>query len=246
MAGAQRPSSIRAAKTSSLLTACRRPCAIRFRRWVVRLRPDVLRPSATTPASALGAREPAPGRRRLAAAIRCRCSGVSPSAGPIRCRHPFRASSCNTTFTDPAFCRLTGRCLRPRHRGPDGVSRHLKLTGAQPVGRTTSRSVTKPRIVLSGCEGLDVVRVRGCGKGWLVGNTPGQVGPANSRVLELARGRRTGRRLGGFGVYIAKAVTTVRRLRFTVRLEITALECTSAGVPCSGPHATAWRRAVSH
>ena len=69
-------------------------------------------------------------------------------------------------------------------------------------------------------EGLDVVVLANAGLAWLVGNGPGQV-PAGqlptlaSWLVDVGLGADW----SGFGVYIAKAVTTGEKLRFTVRLD---------------------------
>ena len=58
------------------------------------------------------------------------------------------------------------------------------------------------------------------GQAWLVGSGPGHV-PAG-RIPAFSSWRvdaGLGVDWGGFGVYIAKAVTTGERLRFTVRLD---------------------------
>ena len=69
-------------------------------------------------------------------------------------------------------------------------------------------------------EGLDVVVFADAGQAWLVGNGPnrlpaGRIPRFDSWLVDAGLGVDW----GGFGVYIAKAVTTGERLRLTVRLD---------------------------
>ena len=153
--------------------------------------------------------DPLPLQRRVS------LGGPDPMPG-----HPFRASSCNTAFTDPAFAgTVVAACDRmiafqTEYRG------HVKLNWSynpwkddKPDGEERGRS-------FFWLEGLDIVVFADAGQGWLVGNTPGHV-PAgrlpgfSSWMVDAGLGVDW----GGFGVYIAKAVTTGERLRFTVRLD---------------------------
>ena len=69
-------------------------------------------------------------------------------------------------------------------------------------------------------EGVDLVIFANTGQAWLVGDGPGQT-PAGripglgSWLVDVGLGADW----SGFGIYIAKAVTTGERLRFTARLE---------------------------
>ena len=69
-------------------------------------------------------------------------------------------------------------------------------------------------------EGPDLVVFGDAGQGWLVGNGPGQL--ASDRIPTLGTWLADlglGADWGGFGFYVAKAVTTGEHLRFTVRLD---------------------------
>jgi hypothetical protein len=155
--------------------------------------------------------DPLPLQRRLS------LGGPDPMPG-----HPFRASACNSSFTDPAFAAtLVAACDRvisfqTEYRG------HVKLNWSYNPWNDKPDSEDggggKGRFFW--LEGLDVVVFADAGQGWLVGNTPGHV-PAgripgfSSWLVDAGLGVDW----GGFGVYIAKAVTTGERLRFTVRLD---------------------------
>jgi hypothetical protein len=153
--------------------------------------------------------DPLPMQRRLS------LGGPDPMAG-----HPFRASSCNTAFTDPAFAStLVAACdrviaLQTEYRG------HVKLNWSYNPWKDDKPDGDEPGRSFFWLEGLDVVVFADAGQGWLVGNTPGKVRagrlPGFSSWLVDAG---LGVDWGGFGFYIAKAVTTGERLRFTVRLD---------------------------
>jgi hypothetical protein len=69
-------------------------------------------------------------------------------------------------------------------------------------------------------EGPDLVVFGDAGQAWLVGTGPGrlpsdQLPTLGSWLADLGLGVDW----GGFGLYVAKAVTTGERLRFTVRLD---------------------------
>jgi hypothetical protein len=154
--------------------------------------------------------DPLPLQRRLS------LGGPDPMPG-----HPFRASSCNNAFTDPAFANtLVAACDRviafqTEYRG------HLKLNWSYNPWKDE-----KPEDEGGGgpsffwMEGLDVVVFADAGQAWLVGNGPGRVrAGAIPKFESWLVDAGLGLDWGGFGVYIAKAVTTGERLRFTVRLD---------------------------
>jgi len=151
--------------------------------------------------------DPLPMQRRLS------LGGPDPMAG-----HPFRASACNNDFTDPAFAAArVAACDRviafqTEYRG------HVKLNWSYNPWKD-DKPENDGANSFFWLEGLDVVVFADAGQGWLVGNTPGHVSagriPGFSSWLVDAG---LGVDWGGFGFYIAKAVTTGERLRFTVRL----------------------------
>jgi hypothetical protein len=153
--------------------------------------------------------DPLPLQRRLS------LGGPDPMPG-----HPFRAAACNSAFTDPAFAgTLVAACDRviafqTEYRG------HVKLNWSYNPWKDENPGDEGSRSSLFFLEGLDVVVFADAGQAWLVGDTPGRVRagtiPAFSSWLVDAG---LGVDWGGFGVYIAKAVTTGERLRFTVRLD---------------------------
>ena len=155
--------------------------------------------------------DPLPLQRRLA------LGGPDPMPG-----HPFRTSSCNTAFTDPAFTDArVAACDRviafqTEYRG------HVKLNWSYNSWKEDSRERDEgnatPRFFW--LEGLDVVVFADAGQAWLVGNGPnrlpaGRIPRFDSWLVDVGLGVDW----GGFGVYIAKAVTTGERLRLTARLD---------------------------
>ncbi|HET8714088.1 MAG TPA: hypothetical protein VFM23_10450 [Gemmatimonadales bacterium] len=154
--------------------------------------------------------DPLPLQRRLS------LGGPDPMPG-----HPFRAAACNSAFTDPAFAgTLLAACDRiiafqTEYRG------HVKLNWSYNPWKDDNPNDEGTRASsFFFLEGLDIVVFADAGQGWLVGDTPGRVRagtiPAFSSWLVDAG---LGVDWGGFGFYIAKAVTTGERLRFTVRLD---------------------------
>jgi hypothetical protein len=153
--------------------------------------------------------DPLPLQRRLS------LGGPDPMPG-----HAFRASSCNTAFTDPAFANsLVAACdrvisVQTEYRG------HVNINWSYNPWKDDKPSGDEPGRSFFWLEGLDVVVFADAGQGWLVGTTPGHV-PAgrlpgfSSWLVDVGLGVDW----GGFGFYIAKAVTTGERLRFTVRLD---------------------------
>jgi hypothetical protein len=153
--------------------------------------------------------DPLPLQRRLS------LGGPDPMPG-----HPFRASACNNDFTDPAFAgsRLAA-CDRvisfqAEYRG------HVKLNWSYNPWKDEDGEGDEGGRSFFWLEGLDIVFFTDAGQGWLVGNTPGKVRAGrlpgfDSWLVDAGLGVDW----GGFGVYLAKAVTTGERLRFTVRLD---------------------------
>jgi len=154
--------------------------------------------------------DPLPLQRRLS------LGGPDPLPG-----HPFRASACNRDIVAPAFAasRLAACdrviAFQAEYRG------HLKLNWSyNPWGGRDDNDQGDEGRSLFWMEGLDLVVFTNAGQAWLVGNGPGRV-PGNevptfaSWLVDVGLGVDW----GGFGVYVAKAVTTGERLRFTVRLD---------------------------
>ncbi|MGH7529039.1 MAG: hypothetical protein ACREMN_01510 [Gemmatimonadales bacterium] len=152
--------------------------------------------------------DPLPLQRRLS------LGGPAPLPG-----HPFRATACSRDVSDSAFAgSLLAACDRvvafqAEYRG------HVKLNWSYTPGRDDPEDETGGG-PLFWVEGLDLVFFADAGQAWLVGNGPGRV-PADKLpnfdgwLVDVGLGVDW----GGFGVYIAKAVTTGERLRFTVRLD---------------------------
>ncbi|HET9384950.1 MAG TPA: hypothetical protein VFO67_07365 [Gemmatimonadales bacterium] len=152
--------------------------------------------------------DPLPLQRRLS------LGGPEPMPG-----EPFRALACNENITDPAFTdSKLAACDRvlafqAEYRG------HLKLNWSyDPSGGRdeADRDEGTPFWL----EGLDLVVFTNTGQSWLVGDGPGQLSPGripslSSWLVDVGLGLDW----SGFGVYLAKAVTTGERLRFTVRLD---------------------------
>jgi hypothetical protein len=154
--------------------------------------------------------DPLPLQRRLS------LGGPDPMTG-----YGFRHSGCNRDIADPAFARsLVAACdrvlaLQAEYRG------HLKLNWSYtPFGTGRDVGDEESGGTLLRLEGPDLVVFGDAGQAWLVGNGPGRL-PSNrlptlgSWLADLGLGIDW----GGFGLYVAKAVTTGERLRFTVRLD---------------------------
>ena len=152
--------------------------------------------------------DPLPLQRRLS------LGGPEPMPG-----EPFRAFACNANITDPAFTdSKLAACDRviafqAEYRG------HVRLNWSY---NPSSGRDEPPRDEGTPfwLEGLDLVVFTNTGQSWLVGDGPGQVAagrlPALSNwVVDVGLGLDW----SGFGVYLAKAVTTGEKLRFTARLE---------------------------
>jgi hypothetical protein len=153
--------------------------------------------------------DPLPLQRRLS------LGGPDPMTG-----YAFRASACNRDIADPAFTgSLLAACdrvvaLQAEYRG------HLKLNWSYTPFGTGREEGDEEGGTLLRLEGPDLVVFGDAGQAWLVGNGPGRL-PSDrlptlgSWLAELGLGVDW----GGFGLYVAKAVTTGERLRFTVRLD---------------------------
>jgi hypothetical protein len=152
--------------------------------------------------------DPLPLQRRLS------LGGPEPMPG-----EPFRAAACNENITDPAFAdSKLAACDRviafqAEYRG------HVKLNWSY---NPSSGRDEPPRDEGTPfwLEGLDLVVFTNTGQSWLVGDGPGQVAAGrlpslSSWLVDVGLGLDW----SGFGVYIAKAVTTGERLRLTARLE---------------------------
>jgi hypothetical protein len=154
--------------------------------------------------------DPLPLQRRVS------LGGPDPLTG-----YAFRHSACNRDIADPAFAgTLVAACdrvlaLQAEYRG------HLKLNWSYtPFGTGRDQGDEESDGTLLRLEGPDLVVFGDAGQAWLVGNGPGRL-PSDrlptlgSWLADLGLGVDW----GGFGVYVAKAVTTGERLRFTVRLD---------------------------
>jgi hypothetical protein len=152
--------------------------------------------------------DPLPLQRRLS------LGGPDPLTG-----YGFRRSACNRDIGDPAFAgSLEAACdrvltLQAEYRG------HLKLNWSYTPWRDEGDEEGQGGSVLR-LEGPDLVVFGDAGQAWLVGTGPGRL-PSDrlptlgSWLADLGLGVDW----GGFGVYVAKAVTSGERLRFTVRLD---------------------------
>jgi hypothetical protein len=152
--------------------------------------------------------DPLPLQRRLSV------GGPDPMPG-----HQFRATACNSAFIDPAFAgTLLAACDRviafqTEYRG------HVNLNWSYNPWKDEDQGRDERGRSFFWLEGLDIVVLADAGQGWLVGDTPGHVRAGtipefSSWLVDVGLGADW----GGFGVYIAKAVTTGERLRFTARL----------------------------
>jgi len=153
--------------------------------------------------------DPLPLQRRLS------LGGPDPMAG-----YPFRQSGCNRDIADPAFAgSLVAACdrvvaVQAEYRG------HLKLDWSYTPFGTGREEGDEEGGTLFRLEGPDLVVFGDAGQAWLVGDGPGRLPSGSlptlgSWLAELGLGVDW----GGFGVYVAKAVTTGEHLRFTVRLD---------------------------
>jgi hypothetical protein len=155
--------------------------------------------------------DPLPLQRRVS------LGGPDPMPG-----HPFRASACNGNIVDPAFAgTLLAACDRvlafqTEYRGHVKLNWNYNPWGGRDERQQGDEQQHSPFFL----EGLDLVVFADAGQGWLVGNGPGQV--PSGRIPGFASwlvDAGLGADWSGFGIYIAKAVTTGERLRFLFRLD---------------------------
>ncbi len=149
--------------------------------------------------------DPLPLQRRLST------GGADPLAG-----YGFRHTACNRDITDAAFTgTLVAACdrvmlVQAEYRG------HISLHWAY----NSSRPEDEESKSLLALRGPDLVVLGDAGQAWLVGSGPGRL-PADrlptlgSWLADLGMGVDW----GGFGLYVAKAVTAGEPLRFTLRLD---------------------------
>jgi hypothetical protein len=149
--------------------------------------------------------DPLPLQQRLS------IGGPDPLAG-----YGFRHTACNGDIIDPAFAgSLVAACDRvilaqAEYRG------HIALHWAY----NTSRPEDEESKSLFTLQGPDLVVLADAGQAWLVGSGPGRL-PSDrlptlgSWLADLGLGVDW----GGFGLYLAKAVTAGEPLRFTARLD---------------------------
>jgi hypothetical protein len=151
--------------------------------------------------------DPLPLQRRLS------LGGPDPMTG-----YGFRASACNRDITAPAFAgtRLAAcdrvLALQGEYRGH--LSLHWSYNSTRDEeGREEVRSWFS-------LEGPDLVVFGDAGQAWLVGNGPGRLPSGRLPTLgSWLADLGLGVDWSGFGLYLAKAVTTGEPLRFTVRLD---------------------------
>ena len=149
--------------------------------------------------------DPLPLQQRLS------IGGADPLAG-----YGFRRSACNQDITDAAFTgTLVAACdrvmlVQAEYRGH--ISLHWAYHSSQPEDEESKS--------LLALRGPDLVVLGDAGQAWLVGSGPGRL-PSNrlptlgSWLGDLGMGVDW----GGFGLYVAKAVTAGEPLRFTLRLD---------------------------
>ena len=149
--------------------------------------------------------DPLPLQRRLS------IGGADPLAG-----YAFRHTACNRDITDAAFTgTLVAACdrvlmVQAEYRG------HISLHWAY----NSSRPEDEESKSLLALRGPDLVVLGDAGQAWLVGNGPGRVPSDRLPTLGSWLGDLgLGVDWGGFGLYVAKAVTAGEPLRFTLRLD---------------------------
>ncbi len=153
--------------------------------------------------------DPLPLQRRLS------LGGPDPLTG-----YGFRHSACDRDITDAAFAgSLVAACdrvvaLQAEYRG------HVKLNWSYTPFGTGREEGDEEGGTLLRLEGPDLVVFGDAGQAWLVGNGPGRLPSGRLPTLgSWLADLGLGVDWGGFGLYVAKAVTTGERLRFTVRLD---------------------------
>ncbi len=149
--------------------------------------------------------DPLPLQRRLS------IGGADPLAG-----YGFRRSACNRDIIDAAFARtLVAACdrvilVQAEYRGH--ISLHWAYNSSRPEDDESKSLLT--------LRGPDLVVLGDAGQAWLVGNGPGRVPSDRLPTLGSWLGDLgLGVDWGGFGIYVAKAVTAGEPLRFTLRLD---------------------------
>src|SRR5438445_1118853 len=149
--------------------------------------------------------DPLPLQRRLS------IGGPDPLAG-----YGFRGSACNRDITDAAFRgTLLAACdrvllVQAEYRG------HISLHWAY----NSSRPEDEQSKSLFALRGPDLVVLGDAGQAWLVGTGPGRVPSERLPTIGSWLGNLgLGVDWGGFGLYVAKAVTAGEPLRFTLRLD---------------------------
>jgi hypothetical protein len=128
----------------------------------------------------------------------------------------FRHSACNRDIVDPAFAgTLVAACDRlilaqAEYRGH--ISLHWSYGSSAPEDEEVKS--------LLALRGLDLVVLGDAGQAWLVGGGPGRLPSGRLPVLgSWLADLGLGVDWGGFGLYVAKAVTAGEPLRFTLRLD---------------------------
>jgi hypothetical protein len=149
--------------------------------------------------------DPLPMQRRLS------LGGPDPMPG-----YTFRAGSCGESITAVAFMGTqVAACdrvlaLQLEYRG------HVSLNWSY----NPSRGDDRPPLTQLWLEGLDLVVFGNTGQAWLVGSGPGSLpGDALPPIGDWLADVGLGIDWGGFGVYVAKAVTVGEHARLTVRLD---------------------------
>jgi len=137
--------------------------------------------------------------------------GADPLSG-----YGFRHTGCNGDLTDPVFTRshvaACDRVLLTQIEYRGHLSLHWSYDASRPKDEAARALLT--------LQGPDLVVFGDAGQAWLVGDGPGRL-PSDrlptlgSWLADLGMGMDW----GGFGVYVAKAVTAGEPLRLTVRLD---------------------------
>lgn len=200
----------------TLPAAVRRPIptdgSYQFRRLFL----DVRRYTRVSPAGRVNFRvlaggwlggDPLPLQQRLS------LGGSAPMAG-----YGFRRTACDGDITDAAFAgthvAACDRVLLAQVEYRGHLSLHWSYGKARPEDETAK---SKSPFTL---QGPDLVVFGDAGQAWLVGSGPGRL-PSNrlpslgSWLADLGLGMDW----AGFGVYVAKAVTSGEPLRITIRLD---------------------------
>jgi hypothetical protein len=128
----------------------------------------------------------------------------------------FRRSACNNDLTDPALVGAAvaacDRVLLTQVEYRGHLSLHWSYGSSRPQDETAKS--------LLSFQGPDLVVFGDAGQAWLVGTGPGHI-PSNKfpSIGSWLGDLGLGMDWGGFGMYVAKAVTAGEPLRFTVRLD---------------------------